>query len=313
MDKYFAVKDVADVEFGSTYYDLYTKLNGKPSASIMIKQSYGSNASAVIANIKKRMAEIKESSFPKGMDYEISYDVSKFLDASMEKVIHTLIEAFLLVSLVVFIFLGDWRSTLIPAIAVPVSLIGTFFFMQFFGISLNMITLFALVLAIGIVVDNAIVVVEAVHAKMEGTNLDPKTATELAMHEISGAIIAITLVMAAVFIPVAFMSGPVGIFFRQFSVTMATSIILSGVIALTLTPALCAIILKNTHGVKKRKTLMNSFLLGFNNWFTRILERYKKVLGLIVNRRVVTVLTLLIFCIRNMGFKYAYSIWIYSQ
>jgi HAE1 family hydrophobic/amphiphilic exporter-1 len=295
------IKDVADVEFGSAYYDLYSKLNGKTSAAIMIKQSYGSNASAVIKNIKKRMEEIKETSFPKGMDYEISYDVSKFLDASIEKVIHTLIEAFLLVSLVVFVFLGDWRSTLIPAIAVPVSLVGTFFFMQFFGISLNMITLFALVLAIGIVVDNAIVVVEAVHAKMEEKHLDAKAATELAMHEISGAIIAITLVMAAVFIPVAFMSGPVGIFYRQFSVTMATSIILSGVIALTLTPALCAIMLKNTHGVKKKKTLVNRFLIGFNNWFNSLQKKYKKTLRAIVNRRVVTIAALLIFCLCTWG------------
>jgi hydrophobic/amphiphilic exporter-1 (mainly G- bacteria), HAE1 family len=297
------VKDVADVEFGSSYYDLYSKLNGKPSAAIVIKQSYGSNASDVIKNIKQKMEEIKESSFPKGMDYEISYDVSKFLDASIEKVLHTLIEAFILVGLVVFIFLGDWRSTLIPAIAVPVSLIGTFFFMQFFGITLNLITLFALVLAIGIVVDNAIVVVEAVHAKMEENDLDATAATELAMSEISGAIIAITLVMAAVFIPVAFMSGPVGIFYRQFSVTMATSIVLSGVIALTLTPALCAAMLKNTHGKQKRKTLLNRFLNGFNNWFNRILGRYKKILSVIVNRRLVTVLVLLLFCLGTWKFS----------
>ncbi|NBT08510.1 MAG: efflux RND transporter permease subunit [Chitinophagia bacterium] len=295
------IKDIANVEFGSTYYDLYSKLNGRPSASIMIKQSYGSNASAVIENIKKRMKEIKGSSFPKGMDYEISYDVSNFLDASIEKVIHTLIEAFLLVSLVVFVFLGDWRSTLIPAIAVPVSLIGTFFFMQFFGITLNLITLFALVLAIGIVVDNAIVVVEAVHAKMEENNLDPTSATELAMSEISGAIIAITLVMAAVFIPVAFMPGPVGIFYKQFSVTMATSIILSGVIALTLTPALCATLLKNTHGIQKTKNWLNNFLEKFNNGFANILRKYKKLLILIVNRRVVTFIVLVAFCLGTWG------------
>ncbi|HRI58783.1 MAG TPA: efflux RND transporter permease subunit, partial [Saprospiraceae bacterium] len=289
------LKDVADVEFGSTFYDLYSKLNGRPSAAIQIKQSYGSNASQAIKDIKAKMEEIKESSFPKGMDYEISYDVSKFLDASIEKVVHTLAEAFLLVSLVVFLFLGDWRSTLIPAIAVPVSLIGTFLFMQFFGITLNLITLFALVLAIGIVVDNAIVVVEAVHAKMEAKNLPPLQATEEAMHEISGAIIAITLVMAAVFIPVAFMSGPVGIFYRQFSITMSTSIILSGVVALTLTPALCAFLLKNTHGVKKRKTWLNGFLSGFNNWFNTTQGGYKKILDVIVSRRVVTFLALIAF------------------
>ncbi|MEI8110981.1 MAG: efflux RND transporter permease subunit [Chitinophagia bacterium] len=290
------IKDVADVEFGSSYYDLYSKMNGRPSAAIMIKQSYGSNATEVIKSIKARLAEIKESSFPKGMEYELSYDVSKFLDASIEKVLHTLFEAFILVGIVVFIFLGDFRSTLIPAIAVPISLIGTFLFMQFFGITLNLITLFALVLAIGIVVDDAVVVVEAVHAKMEEYNLDPKTATESAMSEISGAIIAITLVMASVFIPAAFMSGPVGIFYRQFSVTMATSIILSGVIALTLTPSLCALMLKNTHGKPKKNTPINRFIAWFNQWFKNTQGRYKNLVTAIVSRRVITAIVLLLFC-----------------
>ncbi len=289
------LKDVAKVEFGSSMYDIYSNLNGKPSAAIVLKQSYGSNASQVIKDVKEKLKQIKASSFPKGMDYEISYDVSKFLDASIEKVLHTLLEAFLLVGLVVFIFLGDWRSTLIPAIAVPVSLIGTFVFMQYFGITLNLITLFALVLAIGIVVDNAIVVIEAVHAKMETKHLPPLQATEEAMHEVSGAIIAITFVMAAVFIPVAFMSGPVGIFYRQFSITMATSIILSGVIALTLTPALCAIMLKNTHGQPRKKTILNFLLNGFNNWFNGVSFRYKNLLRFIVNRRVITFGMLLAF------------------
>ena len=290
------IKDVADVEFGSSYYDLYSKMNGRPSAAIMIKQSYGSNASEVIKNIKIKLQEIKESSFPKGMDYELSYDVSKFLDASIDKVLHTLFEAFILVGIVVFVFLGDFRSTLIPAIAVPISLIGTFLFMQFFGITLNLITLFALVLAIGIVVDNAIVVVEAVHAKMEEYNLDPKTATESAMNEISGAIIAITLVMAAVFIPAAFMSGPVGIFYRQFSVTMSTSIILSGIIALTLTPALCALMLKNNHGKPKKPTPINRFIAAFNGLFKSSQDRYKQLITAIVSRRVITAVVLLFFC-----------------
>ena len=290
------LKDVADVEFGNTYYDLYSKLNGKPSAAIVIKQSYGSNASEVIKNIKKRLEEIKGSSFPKGMDYSLGYDVSKFLDASIEKVVHTLVEAFILVALVVFLFLGDWRSTLIPTLAVPVSLIGTFFFMSLFGITLNLITLFALVLAIGIVVDDAIVVVEAVHAKMEGSHLTSAVATEYAMKEIGGAIIAITLVMAAVFIPMSFMSGPVGIFYRQFSVTMATAIILSGIVALTFTPALCAMLLKNTHGVPKKRTLLNRFIASFNNGFDKLQGRYKKVVSVIVNRRVVTFAVLILFC-----------------
>ena len=290
------LKDVAQVEFGSSMYDIYSNLNGKPSAAIVLKQSYGSNATQVIEDVKAKLKEIKETSFPKGVDYEISYDVSKFLDASIEKVVHTLVEAFLLVGLVVFLFLGDWRSTLIPAIAVPVSLIGTFIFMQFFGITLNLITLFALVLAIGIVVDNAIVVIEAVHAKMETKNLSPLVATEEAMHEISGAIIAITFVMAAVFIPVAFMSGPVGIFYRQFSITMATSIILSGVVALTLTPALCAIMLKNNHGKHRKQNWLNNILDGFNRWFNGLSHRYQRVLRIIVNRRVVTYGMLIAFC-----------------
>jgi HAE1 family hydrophobic/amphiphilic exporter-1 len=290
------IKDVADVEFGTTYFDVEAKLNGKPSASVMLKQLPGSNASAVISNIKKRLAEIKESTFLPGMDYELSYDVSRFLDASVHEVLRTLIEAFLLVSLVVYIFLQDFRSTIIPALAVPVSLIGTLFFMQLMGFSLNLITLFALVLAIGIVVDNAIVVVEAVHAKMEKSNISPLRATESAMKEISGAIIAITLVMSAVFVPVAFMSGPSGIFYRQFSLTMAVSIVLSGVIALTLTPALCALLLKNTHDTPPKKTRLNRFFDGFNNWYNNLSGRYQKLVGHIANRRVVTFTMLIIFC-----------------
>lgn len=291
------LKDVAKVEFGSSMYDIYSTLNGKPSAAITIKQSYGSNASQVIKDVKAKLEEIKKESFPKGIDYEISYDASKFLDASIEKVIHTLLEAFILVGLVVFIFLGDWRSTIIPAIAVPVSLIGTFTFMQFFGISINLVTLFALVLAIGVVVDDAIVVIEAVHAKMEEDHkLGPLKATKKAMSEISGAIIAITFLMAAVFIPVAFMSGPVGIFYRQFSITMATGIILSGIVALTLTPALCAMMLKSTHGKPRKKTPLNNFLDAFNRGFEKLTGKYQSVLGLIVNKRTLTFGMFIGFC-----------------
>lgn len=290
------LKDVANIEFGSSMYDIYSTLNSRSSAAIVVKQSYGSNAAEVIKAVKAKLKEIKGNSFPEGIDYEISYDVSKFLDASIEKVIHTLVEAFILVGLVVFLFLGDWRSTLIPAIAVPVSLIGTFVFMQFFGITINLITLFALVLAIGIVVDDAIVVIEAVHAKMELKHLSAYKATKEAMHEISGAIIAITFLMAAVFIPVAFMSGPVGIFYRQFSITMATSIILSGIVALTLTPALCAIMLKNTHAMPRKKTVLRRFLDGFNRSFDRLLGRYQSVLKNIVTKRALTFVMLLTFC-----------------
>jgi HAE1 family hydrophobic/amphiphilic exporter-1 len=296
------IKDIADVAFGTTYFDVEAKLNGRPAASIMLKQLPGSNASEVIDNVKEKMEILKSKTFLKGMDYSVSYDVSRFLDASIHEVIKTLIEAFILVSLVVFLFLQDFRSTLIPAIAVPVSLVGTFFFIQFLGFSLNLVTLFALVLAIGIVVDNAIVVVEAVHAKMEHSQISARKATEQAMREITGAIIAITLVMSAVFIPVAFMSGPTGIFYRQFSITMAIAIVLSGIIALTLTPALCALLLKNQHHEqKKQNKLIVKIFGGFNHWYNGIENKYANLLKRIISRRVVTFGILLLF-ILGTGF-----------
>lgn len=295
------LKDIADVELGSEFYDIYSDLNGHPSAAIVLKQTYGSNANEVIKNIKSKLDEIKSESFPPGMDYEISYDVSSFLDASIEKVVHTLGEAFILVAIVVFLFLGDWRSTLIPTLAVPVSLIGAFFFMQMFGININLITLFALVLAIGIVVDDAIVVVEAVHAKMEEEHLSPYKAVKKVLREISGAVVAITLLMTAVFVPVAFMTGPVGIFYRQFSITMACAIVLSGIVALTLTPVLCAMILKNNHGKPRKKTPINRFLDGFNHLFEKLTGRYTSLLKHIVNRRVVTFGILIVFGIGIIG------------
>jgi hydrophobic/amphiphilic exporter-1 (mainly G- bacteria), HAE1 family len=294
------LKDVADVEFGSMQYDILSKENGGPSAAIVLKQRPGSNASKVIETVKERLAEMKQKSFPPGMDYTISYDVSRFLDASIHEVIKTLIEAFLLVALVVFIFLQDFRSTLIPILAVPVALIGTFAFMQLFGFSINLLTLFALVLAIGIVVDNAIVVVEAVHAKMHEKHMDAKSATIEAMNEITGAILAITLVMSAVFIPVAFLDGPVGVFYRQFSITMAISIVISGINALTLTPALCAIMLKPIDPHAK-KTLITRFFDAFNSRYDKISDRYKNLLGLIVNRRMLTVAVIIAFILGTWG------------
>jgi HAE1 family hydrophobic/amphiphilic exporter-1 len=295
------LKDVADLEFGSLDYDVLSKENGKPSAAIVLKQRPGSNASEVIQNIKDRLAYLKETSFPPGMSYTVSYDVSRFLDASISEVLKTLIEAFLLVAIVVFLFLQDFRSTLIPVLAVPVSLVGTFAFMQLFGFSINLLTLFALVLAIGIVVDNAIVVVEAVHAKMQEKHLDAREATIESMKEISGAIVAITLVMSAVFVPVAFLSGPVGVFYRQFSVTMAISIVISGVNALTLTPALCAIMLKNTHGEHQKENFLSHFFHKFNNSYDKLSDRYGSLLRLIANRRLVTVLVLGGFCVATWG------------
>lgn len=292
------LKDVAEVEFDSQDYDVLSKENGQPSAAILLKQRPGSNAKEVIDNIKATMAEIKANSFPPGMDYTLSYDVSEFLDASIHEVIKTLAEAFVLVALVVFVFLQDFRSTIIPILAVPVSLIGTFFFMQLMGFSLNLITLFALVLAIGIVVDNAIVVIEAVHAKMEHSSMGARKATEQAMREISGAIIAITLVMSAVFLPVAFMDGPTGVFYRQFSLTMACSIVLSGITALTLTPALCALFLKNMHNDKQaKKSLLQKFFGRFNNGYDKLSGNYKKLIGAIANRSLITFGILIAFSV----------------
>ncbi len=252
------LRDIAKVELSASYYNLYSDIDGNPSAAIVLKQTPGSNAAVVIEEVKEKLHDMSKS-FPPGMDFAVTYDVSAFLEASIEKVVHTLLEAFVLVALVVYMFLGDWRSTLIPTLAVPVSLIGTFFVMLMLGLSINLITLFALVLAIGVVVDDAIVVVEAVHAKMHEKHLSPYRATMEVVHEISGAIIAITLVMTAVFIPVTFMTGPVGTFYRQFGLTMATSIVLSGVVALTLTPVLCAMILQG-HGHAKKWTPLSVVL-----------------------------------------------------
>ncbi|HYG15894.1 MAG TPA: efflux RND transporter permease subunit, partial [Bacteroidia bacterium] len=291
------LKDVATVSLGSEYYDIYSNMNGHPSAAIVLKQTYGSNASEVIEEVKVKLDELKKS-FPPGMDYEVSYDVSNFLDASIDNVIHTLRDAFILVALVVFIFLGDWRSTLIPTLAVPISLVGAFLFMQIFGLTINMITLFALVLAIGIVVDDAIVVVEAVHAKMEEEpHLTPYRAVQKVLGEISGAVIAITLLMVSVFVPVSFMTGPVGTFYRQFSITMASSIVLSGIVALTVTPVLCAMILKNNHGKPRKKTWLNRALDGFNRGFEKLTGKYVWLLRLIAHRRIVTVIMFAVFAL----------------
>ena len=251
------LKDVADVELDCELYDIYSDMNGYPAAAVILKQSPGSNAVEVIGKIKEQLKEMEAETFPPGMDYKIAYDVSEFLEASIEKVLHTLLEAFILVTLVVYIFLGDVRATLIPTLAVPVSVIGTFYFLQLFGLSINLITLFALVLAIGTLVDDAIVVVEAMHAKLEA-GLTPFRAAGAVVNELGGAIIAITLVNVCVFVPVTFVPGPVGVFYRNFGITMSTSILLSGVVALTLSPVLCAMILKphtDSHANEKEKAV----------------------------------------------------------
>jgi len=294
------LKDVAEVEFGAMSYGMVSKTNGQPSASIMIKQRPGSNASDVIRDIKDRMSELKTATFPPGMDYNLAYDVSRFLDASINEVLKTLLEAFLFVGIVVFIFIQDWRSTLIPVLAVPVALIGTLACMLMLDFSINLLTLFALVLAIGIVVDNAIVVVEAVHVKMHEEHLPPLEATISAMKEITGAIIAITLVMSAVFVPVAFLSGPVGIFYRQFSLTLAFAIVISGINALTLTPALCALLLKPVAHHKK-DNLLNRFFRKFNTGFDKMNGRYQGLLWKMAGRKGLTVGLMFLFILLTWG------------
>ena len=289
------LKDIADVHLGNEVYDIYSTLNGRPSAAVTLKQAYGSNARNVITKVKEAMSRLQKD-MPRGMHYEISYDISRFLDASIEKVIHTLFEAFVLVAIVVFIFLGDWRASVIPIMAVPISLLGSFIAMLAFNITLNMISLFALVMAIGIVVDDAIVVIEAVNVEMSRNRLSPVEATEKAMKEISGAIIAISLVMASVFIPVAFMGGPEGMFYRQFSITMASSILFSGFVALTLTPALCALILTKEQENHVKLGFIGRSLQHFNARFDTGSRKYERLIRHTVRLKAFTMIVIVAFC-----------------
>jgi hydrophobe/amphiphile efflux-1 (HAE1) family protein len=288
------LKDVARVEFGSYTYTSSSRMDGKPVSGFGVLQTAGSNANDILTHVEKLLDDFS-SKLPKGIKTTVVYNSKEFLDSSIHQVRETLVIAFILVFLVVYLFLQDFRSTLIPAIAVPVAIIGTFFFLQLFGFSLNLLTLFALVLAIGIVVDDAIVVVEAVHSKMERTGLPAKTATIQSMNEISGAIISITLVMAAVFVPVGFMQGPAGVFYRQFAFTLAIAILISAVNALTLSPALCALFLKDLHAQDQhgtRKGLAKRFFAAFNVGFKSMTDRYIRSLQFLVRRKWVAVGTL---------------------
>lgn len=272
------LRDVARVEFGSYTYSSNSRMDGKPVSGFAVFQTAGSNANDILTNVEELLANF-EKTLPQGIHTTVMYNSKDFLDESIYQVRETLVIAFVLVFLMVYLFLQDLRSTLIPAIAVPVAIIGTFFFLQLFGFSLNLLTLFALVLAIGIVVDDAIVVVEAVHSKMERTKLSARAATIQSMREISGAIISITLVMAAVFIPVGFMEGPAGVFYQQFAFTLAIAILISAVNALTLSPALCALFLKNPHAEEethtgKRKGWGGRFFQAFNAGFESMTNRY---------------------------------------
>ncbi|RZT93555.1 HAE1 family hydrophobic/amphiphilic exporter-1 [Ancylomarina subtilis] len=296
-NNFLRLKDVAKVELGAFNYSITNKTAGNPSVAMAVYQTAGSNAQQIVKDIEK-VLENSSKDFPAGIKYVIPFNTNEFLDASIHHVIMTLIEAFLLVFLVVFLFLQDFRSTLIPAIAVPVSIIGTFFCLQLFGFSINMLTLFALVLAIGIVVDDAIVVVEAVHAKLDAGAKSGKKATLSAMSEITGAIISITLVMAAVFVPVSFLEGPTGAFYQQFAITLAVAIVISAINALTLSPALCALLLKpHNPSEAHKKGLMSRFYTSFNTGFDAVTDRYTNSVRFLINRKWLSGLILVVFVV----------------
>ena len=291
------LKDVARIELGGQQYSVSMKNNNIPSVMGMVQQIAGSNANEIAKQVK---AELEEQAklFPPGMVYKINYDVTEFLYASIEEVVFTLVFTLILVFIVIYVFLQDWRSTLIPLIAVPVSLIGTFFFLSVFGFSINLLTLSALLLAIAIVVDDAIVVVEAVHAKLDQGYKSAMTASIDAMNEISGAIISITLVMASVFIPVSFIGGTSGTFYCEFGVTMAVSIFISALNALTLSPALCAIFLKphDKDGHEKKMSVIDRFHASFNAAYDKVLAKYKGNVEKLV-RKPLSVLTTVVLAI----------------
>lgn len=287
--------DVARIELGALNYSISTSTQGSPGIAMAIFQSAGSNAREVIIEAKEVLDDASKS-FPPGITYEILMDANQFLDSSIEKVIHTLIEAFILVFIVVFVFLQNFRATLIPAISVPVAIVGTFFFLNIFGFTINLLTLFALILAIGIVVDDAIVVVEAVHAKLDKGAKNAKEAAVSAMNEISTAIVSITLVMSAVFVPVAFITGTTGVFYKQFGITLAISIILSAINALTLSPALCAIFLKpHQHDPEKKQSYLQRFYTSFNVAFDAMTNKYKHTTSFLMKKRWISPVLIIAF------------------
>lgn len=281
------LKDVARIEFGSISYSGNTTSNGRNAVSLAILQTTGSNANEIEVGVLNELEKASRS-FPPGIEYATVMSTKDRLDEATTQVKSTLIEAFILVFIVVFLFLQDFRSTIIPAIAVPVAIVGTFFVLLALGFTINILTLFALVLAIGIVVDDAIVVVEAVHSKMEGTTISAKEATHQAMSEITGAVISITLVMSAVFVPIGFMTGSSGLFYKQFAYTLATAIIISAINALTLTPALCALLLKNTHSGNhktQKQSVSKRFFTAFNVGFNSLTDKYINSVRFLVKRK----------------------------
>ncbi|MEX2574060.1 MAG: efflux RND transporter permease subunit [Balneolaceae bacterium] len=291
--QFLRLKDVADIELDAQGYNVISYTNGLPGVSMAVYQTPGSNAQEIIENIHSSLDNLEEN-FPAGLSVMVNFDTNEFLNASIGKVMMTIMEVFILVFLVVFIFLQDLRSTLIPVIAVPVSIVGTFFFLSLFGYSINLLTLFALVLAIGIVVDDAIVVVEAIHAKLEQGAASARNAAHEAMEEITGAIISITLVMGAVYIPVTFISGPTGVFYEQFGVTLIVAIAISAVNALTLSPALCALFLKpHQDGEHVNRSLLQRFYLAFNTAFSATTNRYIHSLSFLYRYKWATAVILL--------------------
>jgi len=288
------LRDVAKVELGGLMYSVAMRNNGQPAVLGMVNQVAGSNATQIADDVKTALADAQKQ-MPPGMKVTIEQDVTEFLFASIEEVVFTLFITLLLVFFVVYIFLQDIRSTLIPMIAVPVALIGTFFFLWVFGFSINLLTLSALLLAIAIVVDDAIVVVEAVHAKLDLGYKSAMTAAIDAMNEISGAIISITLVMSAVFVPVSFIGGTSGTFYREFGVTMAVSIVISALNALTLSPALCAIFLKpHSKDEHKKLSRVDRFHMAFNTQYDKINTKYQKVVEKIINHRWISSLAVIL-------------------
>ncbi|HLR00476.1 MAG TPA: efflux RND transporter permease subunit [Sphingobacterium sp.] len=301
--QFLRLKDIAEIELGARGYGGSTTTDGKISADYSISQTAGSNAQQVIKECMEILEEAKKD-FPAGIDYVTTVNANDFLDASIKKVVTTLIEAFILVFLIVFIFLQDFRSTLIPAIAVPVAIIGTFFFLYIFGFTINLLTLFALLLAIGIVVDDAIVVVEAVYAKLEQGYTSSMAASKDAMKEITSAIISITLVMAAVFVPVSFISGSAGVFYKQFGLTLAVAILLSAVNALTLSPALCALFLKPHTEKEQKKNILQRFFVAFNAAFVATTAKYKKAVSFLIRKKWMVISSIVAFS----GLFYYYSV-----
>ncbi len=302
------LKDVARVEFGASFYDSDNKQDGQPAVTLMVQQISGSNANKIETDVRLSLDKLSKS-FPSGVTYTIIQSAKEHLDKSIDQVIKTLLEAFLLVIIVVYIFLQNFRFTLIPAIAVPVSIIGSFFFLQLTGFSINVLTLFALVLAIGIVVDDAIVVVEAVHSKITKEGMKAKEATISAMNEITGAIISITLVMCAVFLPIGFMEGPAGIFYKQFAFTLVFAILISAVNALTLSPTLCALLLNPHEEEKKAKRCFKERLFSvFNSGFKDITNKYLIIINYSIKYKwfsmgILTLVTIVAFWMMNSAPK----------